>query len=139
MTAMSAGGRDVMHDRGMTDLPRSRLPQSGEYPAMSSPRALWAALVRRAPFVADVIPSLVLTVFLAVASTAQERAIGDAHRIEAGGYLLIVGAAMALALRRRWPPLAYAVSLACACAYLLIGDPPGPILLAPRSEEHTSE
>ena len=53
------------------------------------------------------------------------------HRIGVGGYLLLVGAGMALALRRRWPPLAYAASLACTGAYLLVGDPPGPILLAP--------
>src|ERR1019366_6680152 len=44
---------------------------------------------------------------------------------------LVAGAAMALALRRQLPVPAYAGSLACAGAYLLIGDPPGPILLAP--------
>jgi signal transduction histidine kinase len=88
-------------------------------------------MARRAPVAADLIPALVLTGFLAVASTAQQRATGDVHRIGAGGYLLLVGAATALALRRRWPRLAYAGSLACACAYLLVGDPPGPILLAP--------
>jgi len=80
---------------------------------------------------ADLIPALVLTGFLVAASTAQQRATGDAHRIAVGGYLLLVGAAMALALRRRWPRLAYAGSLACTGAYLLAGDPPGPILLAP--------
>ncbi len=88
-------------------------------------------MARRAPVVADLIPALVLTGFLVAASTAQQRATGDAHRIGVGGYLLLVGAAMALALRRRWPPLAYAGSLACTGAYLLVGDPPGPILLAP--------
>jgi signal transduction histidine kinase len=81
--------------------------------------------------VTDLIPALVLTGFLVGASTAQEHATGDAHRIGIGGYLLLVGAAMALALRRRWPPLAYAASLACTGTYLLVGDPPGPILLAP--------
>jgi signal transduction histidine kinase len=87
-------------------------------------------MARRAPVVADLIPALVLTGFLVAASTAQQHATG-AHRIGVGGYLLLVGAAMALALRRRWPPLAYAGSLACTGAYLLAGDPPGPILLAP--------
>ena len=115
----------------MTDVPRSRLPEGGDYTATGSPRALWAELARRAPVAADVIPAVVLTALLAAASTAQERAIGGTHHIAAGGYLLLVGAGMALALRRRWPPLAYAGSLACVCAYLLIGDPPGPILLAP--------
>src|ERR1700726_3415109 len=115
----------------MTDLPRSRMPAGGEFTATTSPRALWAEMARRAPVVADLIPALVLTGFLVVASTAQQHTIGNAHRIGVGGYLLLVGAAMALALRRRWPPLAYAGSLACTGAYLLVGDPPGPILLAP--------
>jgi signal transduction histidine kinase len=64
-------------------------------------------------------------------SAAKQRASGEALRIGGAGYRLLVGAAMALALRRRWPFLAYAGSLACTGAYLLIGDPPGPILLAP--------
>lgn len=115
----------------MTDLPRPRLPNGVEFAATGSPRALWAEIARRAPVVADVIPALVLTVFLLGASTAQQRATGDLHRIGVGGYLLLAGAGMALALRRRWPPLAYAGSLACTGAYLLAGDPPGPILLAP--------
>ncbi|HEV3274730.1 MAG TPA: sensor histidine kinase [Candidatus Dormibacteraeota bacterium] len=115
----------------MTDLPRSRVPRGGEFTATASPRALWAEIARRAPVVTDLIPALVLTGFLVGASTAQEHATGDAHRIGIGGYLLLVGAAMALALRRRWPPLAYAASLACTGTYLLVGDPPGPILLAP--------
>ena len=105
--------------------------RSVEFTATASPRALWAELARRSPVAADVLPALVLTGFLVGASTAQLHAIGDAHRIAVVGYLLLVGAAMALALRRRWPALAYAGSLACASAYLLIGDPPGPILLAP--------
>jgi signal transduction histidine kinase len=115
----------------MTDLPRSRVPRGGEFTATASPRALWAEIARRAPVVTDLIPALVLTGFLVGASTAQEHATGDAHRIGIGGYLLLVGAAMAFALRRRWPPLAYAASLACTGTYLLVGDPPGPILLAP--------
>lgn len=115
----------------MTDLPRSRVPRGGEFTATASPRALWAEIARRAPVVTDLIPALVLTGFLVGASTAQGHATGDAHRIGIGGYLLLVGAAMALALRRRWPPLAYAASLACTGTYLLVGDPPGPILLAP--------
>ena len=115
----------------MTDLPRSQASHSGEFTASASPRALWAAMARRAPIAADVIPALFLTGFLVAASTAQQRATGDAHRIGVGGYVLLVGAAMALGLRRRWPLLAYAGSLACTGAYLLVGDPPGPILLAP--------
>jgi signal transduction histidine kinase len=106
-------------------------PQSGEFTPTASPRALWTEMARRAPLVADLIPPLVLTGFVVAASTAQQHATGDAHRIGIGGYLLLVGAAMALALRRRWPRLAYAGSLACAGAYLLVGNPPGPILLAP--------
>ncbi|HEY8673633.1 MAG TPA: histidine kinase [Candidatus Dormibacteraeota bacterium] len=115
----------------MTDLPRSRMTQSGEFTASASPRALWAEMARRAPVAADLVPALVLTGFLVAASTAQQHASGDAHRIGVGGYLLLVGAAMALALRRRWPRLAYTGSLACTSAYLLVGHSPGPILLAP--------
>jgi signal transduction histidine kinase len=115
----------------MTDLPRSRVSPSGEFTATGSPRALWAEFARRVPVAADLIPALVLTGFVVAASTAQQHAVSDAHRIGVGGYLLLVGAAMALALRRRWPWLAYGGSLACAGAYLLIGDPPGPVLLAP--------
>src|SRR6202162_6025355 len=100
----------------MTDLPRSRVPHSGEFTASASPRALWAEMARRAPIAADLIPALFLTGFLVAASTAQQRATGDAHRIGVGGYVLLVGAAMALALRRRWPLLAYAGSLACTGA-----------------------
>ena len=115
----------------MSDLPRTQAPHSGELTATASPRALWAEMARRAPVVADLIPALVLTAFLVAASTAQQRTTGDAHRIGASGYLLLVGAGMALALRRRWPPLAYAGSLVCTGGYLLAGSPPGPILLAP--------
>src|SRR4029077_12130067 len=120
-----------MHDRVMSDLPRSRASPSGEFTASASPRALWAEMARRAPLAAELIPPLVLTGFLVAASTAQQHATGDSHRIGAVGYVLLVGAAMALALRRRWPGLAYAGSLACTSAYLLVGDPPGPILVAP--------
>ena len=115
----------------MTDLPRSGAPYSGEFTANAGPRALWAEMARRAPVAADLIPALVLTGFVAAVSTAQLRAVGDMHRIGIAGYLLLFGATMALAFRRRWPLLAYAVSLAFTVAYLLIGDPPGPILLAP--------
>jgi signal transduction histidine kinase len=107
------------------------MPPSGEFTATASPRALWAEMARRAPVAADVIPALLLTGFLVGASTAQLRATGATHHVGVGGSLLLVGAAMALALRRRWPRVAYAVSLACATAYLLVGNPPGPILVAP--------
>ena len=115
----------------MTDLPRPRAPNGVDFTATASPRALWADIARRAPVVADLVPALILTGFLVGASTAQQHATGDVHRIGVDGYLLLVGSGMALALRRRWPPLTYAASLACTGAYLLAGDPPGPILLAP--------
>src|ERR1700680_4505181 len=115
----------------MTDLPHSRMPHGGEVTSPASPRALWAEMARRAPIAADLVTALVLTGFLVAASTAQQRATVDAHRIGAGGYLLLVGAGVAVGLRRRGPRLAYAGSLACTGAYLLVGDPPGPILLAP--------
>jgi signal transduction histidine kinase len=115
----------------MTDLPRPRASHTDELAAIASPRALWAEMARRWPVLADLVPPLVLSGFLLAVTTAQAHFAGGAHRIGVGGYLLLVGAAMALALRRRLPLLAYAGSLACTGAYLLIGDPPGPILIAP--------
>ncbi len=115
----------------MTDLPRPLGPHGEDLTAIASPRAIWAEMARRWPVLADLAPPLILTGFLLAVTTAQAHFAGGAHRIGVGGYLLVVGAAMALALRRQLPLLAYAGSLACAGAYLLIGDPPGPILLAP--------
>ncbi len=115
----------------MTDLPEPRASHTDELAAIPSPRALWAGMARRWPVLADLVPPLVLTGFLLAVTTAQAHFAGGAHRIGVGGYLLLLGAAMALALRRHLPLLAYAGSLACTGAYLLIGDPPGPILIAP--------
>jgi signal transduction histidine kinase len=115
----------------MTDLPRSGTPRAEEVTSPTSLRALWSEMTRRAPVLADVIPPLILTGFLVGASTAQQHAIGGTHRIWVDGYLLLAGAGMSLALRRRTPLIAYAGALACAAAYLFIGEPPGPILLAP--------
>ena len=115
----------------MTDLPQPGVPHAEEVTPATSVRALWSEMTRRTPVLRDVIPPLVLTGFLVAASTAQQHATGDAHRIGAGGYLLIVGAGMALALRRRTPLSAYAGSLACAGLFLVLGNPPGPTLLAP--------
>ncbi len=107
------------------------MPHAEDFTPATSVRALWSEMKRRAPVLGDVIPPLILTGFLLAASTAQQHAAGDAHRIGVSGYLLIVGAGMALALRRRTPVIAYAGSLVCAGAFLIIGNPPGPTLLAP--------
>jgi signal transduction histidine kinase len=45
--------------------------------------------------------------------------------------LLLAGAALPLAARRRRPLLAYGGSIACTAAYLLLGNPPGPVFVAP--------
>ncbi len=44
---------------------------------------------------------------------------------------LLVAAPLALAARRAWPLAAYAAALAFTAAYLVTGNPPGPIMLAP--------
>ncbi len=44
---------------------------------------------------------------------------------------LLVGAPLALSARRTWPLPTYAATLALTVAYLLTGNPPGPIVLAP--------
>jgi signal transduction histidine kinase len=45
-------------------------------------------------------------------------------------YTLLVIGPVGLLLRRRWPLLAYAITLACTVAIMVVGDPAGPFFLA---------
>src|ERR1039457_1549583 len=91
------GGVSAHPGRGMTDLPRPRGPHGEDLTSPASPRALWTEMGRRWPVLADLIPPLVLTGFLLAVTTAQAHFAGGAHKIGVGGYLLLVGAALALA------------------------------------------
>jgi signal transduction histidine kinase len=50
--------------------------------------------------------------------------------IDVQGYAMVVGAALVLTIRRRWPLLALAFTATSASAYLVVGYPYGPILVA---------
>ena len=61
-------------------------------------------------------------------------AIGGWHAagsLRPGALPLLAAAPLALAARRRWPLPTYAAALACTMAYLIGGNPPGPIFAAP--------
>jgi signal transduction histidine kinase len=77
---------------------------------------------------------LVLAVVLAAAGVAIARLI-DPHmrpgtRLDAWGAVLIVVAALALAVRRRWPIVAVAGSAGATTLYLLLGHSYGPIFVS---------
>jgi signal transduction histidine kinase len=77
---------------------------------------------------------LVLAVVLAAAGVAIARLI-DPHmrpgtRLDAWGAVLIVAAALALAVRRRWPIVAVAGSAGATTLYLLLGHSYGPIFVS---------
>jgi signal transduction histidine kinase len=77
---------------------------------------------------------LVLAVVLAAAGVAIARLI-DPHmrpgtRLDAWGVVLIVVAALALAVRRRWPMVAVAGSAGATTLYLLLGHSYGPIFVS---------
>jgi signal transduction histidine kinase len=50
--------------------------------------------------------------------------------IDLRGFAMVVGAALVLTIRRQWPLLALAVTGTLASAYLVVGYPYGPILVA---------
>jgi signal transduction histidine kinase len=83
------------------------------------------------PLLRDVIPALLLAAVLTGVTTAQVRAASSGPPLGVAGYALIEGAALSLALRRRWALLAYGLSTACSAGFLLAGFPPGPLIVAP--------
>ena len=82
----------------------------------------------RAP-VADLALAGVLA-FVGVAGTTMAGAVARPQTpVGAPGYALVVTAALALAVRRRWPLATLAVATLCTSAYLIIGYAYGPILI----------
>jgi signal transduction histidine kinase len=77
---------------------------------------------------------LMLAVLLAVAGVAIARVIDPHLRpgtpLDARGAVLIVMAALALAVRRRWPIVAVAGSAGATTLYLLLGYSYGPIMVS---------
>ncbi|MFW6691089.1 sensor histidine kinase [Streptomyces sp. MAR4 CNX-425] len=73
-----------------------------------------------------------LAAAVTVAGAAGTRVAGGPERadvaVDARGYALFVAAALALAVRRRWPVAAFAAAAGCTAAYVLLGYPYGPIL-----------
>ncbi|MEU1683795.1 sensor histidine kinase [Micromonospora sp. NPDC005707] len=82
----------------------------------------------RGPWLLDGLVALVLLV-IGLAGTAPA---GLNQGVEAGpgAYPLVVVAALAVAVRRRWPLPTLAVVTAVSTAYLVLGYPYGPILLS---------
>jgi signal transduction histidine kinase len=74
----------------------------------------------------------VLALVLAAAGLAGTRGAASVQDIsvDAAGYVLVVVAAAALAVRRVWPLAALAVGAAATSAYLVMGNPFGPILVS---------
>jgi signal transduction histidine kinase len=84
-------------------------------------RLPWPTLVR------DAVPPAALAIVLLLASHWQAPHAPTPQVADALGVL----AALSLVLRRPWPVATLALSVVTAAAYLLLGNPPGPILLAP--------
>jgi signal transduction histidine kinase len=52
----------------------------------------------------------------------------NARHLDVISYALVVGGAVVLAVRRRWPLAAVAVSVTASCTYLAVGYPDGPVI-----------
>jgi signal transduction histidine kinase len=88
-------------------------------------------LVRPTTFDRPPTADLALAGVLAVAGVAGSALAGAVARPPVGvpGYALVVAAALALAVRRRWPLVTLAAAALCTSAYLILGYPYGPILI----------
>jgi signal transduction histidine kinase len=76
---------------------------------------------------------LLVAVIIAIglpATVALNKASTVDHEVDVIALLLVVGAALPLVVRRRWPLITLAVTTACVSAYLITGYPYGPILLS---------
>lgn len=83
----------------------------------------------------DVILALAL-VALGLVGTAPAGA-NQGVPVGPAGYPLVVVAALALTLRRRWPLLTLAIVTGAVLSYLLLGNPYGPILVSLLVAVHT--
>ncbi|GLW33690.1 sensor histidine kinase [Actinoplanes regularis] len=87
----------------------------------------WARFGR--PARADLALATLLAVAAAVGSGVAARLGHAAVPLDRTGYALVIGAALALAVSRRWPLVTLAVTGLCAAGYLAVGYAYGPILL----------
>nr|WP_241429064.1 histidine kinase [Agrococcus sp. ARC_14] len=77
----------------------------------------------------DALLALALLVIGLVSLRFLERFRPAETTVDAGAIVLVVLAAAAIAVRRRWPEVTLVVSVGAAAVYLAIGYPYGPILL----------
>ena len=81
--------------------------------------------------VPDLGPPAALAVFIIFVSPVAARAMPGTRHLDAAAFLLLAASALVLVGWRRFPLVAYVVSLALTGLYLLEGYPTGPIVLAP--------
>ncbi|MEU6641411.1 sensor histidine kinase [Saccharomonospora sp. NPDC046836] len=94
---------------------------------MSTPRQL----------AADVLGPLVLAAFVLVVTTVAAPHQPEARTLDVLGYGLLVGAALPLFVRRRFPLTVFAVSMACTVAYYWTLYPGGPAIVLPAFALYT--
>jgi signal transduction histidine kinase len=78
----------------------------------------------------DTALAVVLAGFGVVGTSFAQPPRGPELSVDAGGYALVAGAALALAVRRRWPPATLLLVAVLTAGYLAIGYPYGPIMLS---------
>jgi signal transduction histidine kinase len=79
----------------------------------------------------DIVLALAVGLFVALTAPQVGSAVGtgEASRLDATGYLLVLATAAALVVRRRYPDLALAVAATATFTFVLLGYPDGPIYL----------
>ncbi|MDR0358315.1 MAG: histidine kinase dimerization/phosphoacceptor domain-containing protein, partial [bacterium] len=93
-------------------------------------RAGWPRWPGWGPFVVDAVAAVLLGAVLSAASHWPDAAQPWRHNLNSLGFALICIAAWSLAIRRVWPELALAITIAATTAYLAAGYPYGPIYAA---------
>jgi signal transduction histidine kinase len=79
----------------------------------------------------DVTPAVALAAVVLLAGHWQAHTGSGGHPLDGNGIVELLAGSLALVWRRRAPLLVYAVAVACTCAYLGTGHPPGPVMIAP--------
>jgi signal transduction histidine kinase len=79
----------------------------------------------------DVAPAVVLAALVLLVGHWQAHTGSGGNPLGGTGIVELVAGPLALVWRRRAPLLVYAVAVACTCAYLGTGHPPGPVMIAP--------
>ena len=78
----------------------------------------------------DAVFAVGLAVVAIVWTAAAAPYMQQERPIDVQGFAMMVGAALALTIRRQWPLLALGVTAALTSAYLVVGYPYGPIMVA---------